>query len=178
MVWASCRSCRRARRSTNAFPATASPGCFRRDEASWTSSAAPIRLGGLPYAFSDLTARVDVFLDPSRVLEVSGVLADNHVDGRVFDSPNAQSRRWGTHAARVTLDVPQWGGRARYTIGGSRYSHHSPRDAVGHDDAVTTGQARGTRVAPSHSRCSPRIGRAAASRSIGRCRGHAIYVFV
>lgn len=101
---------------------------------------------GLPYAFSDLTARVDVFLNDSRVLEVSGVLADNHIEGRVFEQPGSQSRRWGTQAARVTLDVPQWGGRARYTIGGSQYSQRSrgiPSDTVNADDWSGTRDARG-----------------------------------
>lgn len=106
---------------------------------------------GLPYAFSDFTARFDIFLDPSRVLEVSGILADNHVDGRVFDQPSPESRRWGTHAARLTLDVPQWGGRARYTIGGSRYSHHTratPPDTARGDDWSGSRDSRGAVAQP------------------------------
>lgn len=106
---------------------------------------------GLPYAFSDLTGRVDVYLDASRVLEVSGVLADNHVDGHVFDLPGTQSRRWGTHAARVTLDVPQWGGRTRYTIGGSRYTQRSraaSSDTASGDDWSGFRDSRGAVAQP------------------------------
>jgi hypothetical protein len=106
---------------------------------------------GLPYAFSDLTARVDVFLDASRVLEVSGIVAENDVDGKVFDLPGSQLRHWGTHAARVTLDVPQWGGRARYTIGGSRYSNRSqttPEDTANTDDWSGSRVSRGSIAQP------------------------------
>jgi hypothetical protein len=125
----------------------------------------------LPYAFSDLAARVDYQLDPERSLEVSGLFERDRLSGDLPDVVQGNTMAWGNAAGRATLSAPLWGGSARHTLGMSRFAsrirrHASPYDSVysapdapASDNAVAYGILSGEWARP------PRAG--ASSWSVG-----------
>ncbi|HYR07933.1 MAG TPA: TonB-dependent receptor [Longimicrobium sp.] len=76
---------------------------------------------GIPYAFSDVAARVDLRLGESAALEASGLLEDDHIRDDVADFVERVDARWGNTAGRVTLAAPLAGWRTRHTVSLSRY---------------------------------------------------------
>lgn len=77
---------------------------------------------GVPYAFSDLAARVDLQLDGGRALEASAIAERDRIDGDVPDVLHGNTARWGNTAGRVTYASPLGSARARHTLGLSRYA--------------------------------------------------------
>lgn len=75
----------------------------------------------VPYAFRDLTGRLDLDLGGGRSLEASALWSSDDVRGNVPDVIEGSPSRWGDLAARVTLEVPWRGVVARGTVGTSRF---------------------------------------------------------
>jgi RNA polymerase sigma factor (sigma-70 family) len=76
----------------------------------------------IPYAFSDLTGRVDFQIDGARAVEVSGFHQSDRVTGDVPDVLHRTRARWGNAGGRVTYAHPALGLQARHTLGFSRYA--------------------------------------------------------
>jgi TonB-dependent receptor-like protein/carboxypeptidase family protein len=75
----------------------------------------------VPYAFTDLAGRLDLSLGGERALEVSGLLSEDAVRGRVPNLLRRSRGRWGDAVLRATLATPLGGLMARFTAGVSRY---------------------------------------------------------
>ncbi len=78
----------------------------------------------VPYAFTDLTGRLDVPLGGVRALEVSGLISRDGLRGSVPNLLQRSRGHWGDALIRATLAVPIGGWSARFTAGESRYSVH------------------------------------------------------
>ncbi len=76
----------------------------------------------IPYAFFDLTGRLDADLGGGVALEASGVWAEDDIRGDVRDLLRQTSGRWGNRAGRVTLATPLGGVRVRHTAGISDFA--------------------------------------------------------
>lgn len=76
----------------------------------------------IPYAFSDVVGRFDYQLGADRRVEVSGIREWDHLYGDLPDVVHGNTMFWGNTAGRATLDAPLWTGRARHTVGVSRYA--------------------------------------------------------
>jgi len=75
----------------------------------------------LPYAFHDVTARVDLPLGNAAV-EASALWEEDRLYGDVDEVVERTTAAWGNIATRVTLHVPVAGLATRHAIGVSRYS--------------------------------------------------------
>lgn len=87
----------------------------------------------IPYAFSDVAARVDLRVGESAALEASGLVEHDRVRDEVPGIVERMAARWGNTAGRVTLAVPLGGWRTRHTVSLSRYGA-SVRDLPRPDD--------------------------------------------
>jgi hypothetical protein len=76
----------------------------------------------VPYAFSDLTGRLDFQIDGARAVEVSGFHQSDRVTGDVPDVLHRTRARWGNTGGRVSYAQPVLGLQARHTVGFSRYA--------------------------------------------------------
>ncbi|HEX2091821.1 MAG TPA: TonB-dependent receptor, partial [Longimicrobiaceae bacterium] len=84
----------------------------------------------VPYAFSDVVGRFDLHLGEGWKLEASGLRGSDRLDGTVDEVVEASRARWGNHAGRITLVAPFRGGRARHTVGGSRFAARADVDGL------------------------------------------------
>jgi hypothetical protein len=75
----------------------------------------------LPYAFHDITARLDLPVGRASGLEASGLWEDDRLFGDVQGVLESTAARWGNAAGRLTLHGPLGPLAARHTVGGSRY---------------------------------------------------------
>lgn len=75
----------------------------------------------IPYAFSDVAARVDLDVGRSAALEASGLVQRDRISGDVPDIVENVAASWGNRAGRITLSTPLGGWRARHTVSISRY---------------------------------------------------------
>lgn len=82
-------------------------------------------VAGVPYAFVDLTGRVDVRVGRGGVLEASGIVTDDALTARIADLVEIDDARWGHRLGRLSLELPLWGGRVRTTGGFSGYASRS-----------------------------------------------------
>lgn len=79
---------------------------------------------GVPYAFDDLTARVDLPLGRTAGLEVSGLWERDDVTGTVRDLLRDTRGHWGNAVARLTATVLLGPLVSRTTVGVSRFDGH------------------------------------------------------
>src|SRR5690606_2537995 len=77
--------------------------------------------------------RFDYQLDADRAVEVSGLWERDGFSGDIPDVLHGNSASWGNAAARVTLQAPLRGLRARHTVGVSRYGARV-REVTGNPD--------------------------------------------
>lgn len=82
----------------------------------------------VPYAFQDLTGRLDLDLGGGRSLEASLLWASDVVRGDVPDVLEDSPSKWGSLAARVTLETPWRGLVLRHTAGTSRFGAEGLRE--------------------------------------------------
>jgi hypothetical protein len=75
----------------------------------------------LPYAFSDLLARVDLPVGDDAHLEVSGFHENDAVRGEIPDVLHRSTASWGNTAGQATLTFPLGALAARQSIGVARY---------------------------------------------------------
>ena len=75
----------------------------------------------IPYAFYDVTGRLNADLGGSYALEASGLIEEDRVHGQVRQLLKGTAGTWGNQLGRVTLLAPLAGWRARYTVGVSRF---------------------------------------------------------
>lgn len=91
----------------------------------------------VPYAFQDLTGRLDLDLGGGRALEASVLWASDVVRGDVPDILEDSPSSWGSLAARVTVETPWRGVVLRHTAGTSRFDAEGLREdfpGLGEDD--------------------------------------------
>jgi len=75
----------------------------------------------VPYAFTDLAARVDIPLGATRALEVSGLRTEDALRGTVPNLLRRNQGRWGDAALQATLTTPLAGLVGRLSAGVSRF---------------------------------------------------------
>lgn len=75
----------------------------------------------IPYAFSDVVARLDLRIDSLRHVEVSALHEGDRLDGEVRDLVRESTARWGSTAAQVAARLPFLGGEVRHALGVSRF---------------------------------------------------------
>jgi len=73
--------------------------------------------GPVPYAFGDITARVDASISHRIRLEASSFWQNDRLFGNVTDLAYGNAGSWGTHVARGTLVVGLGGLTLRQTVG-------------------------------------------------------------
>ena len=85
----------------------------------------------IPYAFIDLSGRVDVPLGSSSAIELSGLWSEDRLGGGVPNLLFGNRGRWGNALVRATLVAPLRGLATRHTIGfsGQRMLVRSCSDA-------------------------------------------------
>jgi len=71
----------------------------------------------IPYAFIDLSGRVDVPLGSSSAIELSGLWSEDRLGGGVPNLLFGNRGRWGNALVRATLVAPLRGLATRHTIG-------------------------------------------------------------
>jgi hypothetical protein len=76
----------------------------------------------LPYAFHDLTGRLDVSLGKGAALEASALWEEDRLFGDVVGVLERTRAHWGNAAGRVTLHAPIAGLRSSHTAALSRYA--------------------------------------------------------
>lgn len=96
----------------------------RRSYFDLLTSAFADSAGQVPYAFLDLTGRVDVPLSESVTLEVSGLWERDEVRGTVRDLLRRNQGHWGNGVARATVAAPLGTLYGRHTVGVTRYGGH------------------------------------------------------
>ena len=76
----------------------------------------------IPYAFHDVTARIDADLGGGVGLEASGLWLRDGVQGTVRDLLSRTRGRWGNLVGRTSLLMPLGGLRAKHTVGLTRFA--------------------------------------------------------
>lgn len=77
--------------------------------------------GRLPYAFADMTARVDVALAGPARIEASGFWQDDGISGDVPEVAYGNAGNWGALVARTSVIVPVGRALMRHTLGVSSF---------------------------------------------------------
>lgn len=75
----------------------------------------------MPYAFSNVAARVDYQIDERRALEASVLWAYDRLTGDIPDVTRGNRAEWGNTAGRITLTAPIAGLASRHTLGATAY---------------------------------------------------------
>ncbi len=96
----------------------------------------------VPYAFHDLTGRLEVPLGGAALLEVSGLWEEDRVWGTVRDLLRDSKGHWGNRLVGASLSVPVGGLATRHRLGVSRFLgkvETVPTGVYGADSGVVHG---------------------------------------
>ncbi|HEX5870053.1 MAG TPA: TonB-dependent receptor, partial [Longimicrobium sp.] len=103
----------------------------------------------IPYAFSDVAARVDLGLGESASIEASGLVERDRVRDEVADFVEHFAGAWGNAAGWVTLAAPLLGWRTRHTVSLSQYGA-DVRPLTGDEGDSVSAPQRASRNRVSH----------------------------
>jgi hypothetical protein len=129
----------------------------------------------LPYAFQDVSARVDIGPARGIAIEASGVWEQDRVYGDVAGVLERTQARWGNAAGRVTLRSALRGVAFEQTVAASRFDAHTSarllrtrqRSGAVADEWIEPPSTNEVRYAQARGALSPATGGSAAPWSVG-----------